>query len=117
MTNELNKWLALYIMKYIPIVDALGTKGYKYKNEDGKWDMISERDWTPIESRDQMARCEEKIPKGISELKYYHALVEICLDRKFQFVDTIHLHWTEGLIIAKASPLQRAEALYKTMEG
>ena len=112
MTNEeLNKWLAEFMgwEKNYPLFDQ-GWRWYQVPDSDF---IMRTVDWNPIEDRNQMAMCVEKIPKGISELRYYHSLIEICLNRKFQFVDTLNLHWTEGLTISKASPLQIAEALIK----
>jgi hypothetical protein len=106
INEELNKWLAEKVMGWSDMggywADEYGLR-YWINPEDAECDCEV---WNPSESRDQVAMCEEKIPEGKRELYIWK------LSRAYD----CSIYYITFKIVT-ASPLQRAEALYKTIEG
>jgi hypothetical protein len=110
MTNEeLNKWLAEKVMGWHvvnlrsePQHSKSAKLWYFDKNDTPVMRVIS---WNPTKDRNQMAMCEERIPDGKREL--YIWKLSQAYDYSIYYII---------FKIVTASPRQRAEALYKTME-
>ena len=114
MTNEeLNEYLARF-MEYDPGESIGYAPSWYFKLEWMKpvryQKVILISEWNPTEDRNQMAWCEEKITNPLVRGEYVNQLANICgLNNKYHVVNLYYL--------ITASPHQRAEALYKTMEG
>jgi hypothetical protein len=110
MTNkELNKWLAEEIMEWEATKDSFG---------DVSWypDGIMVEFWNPTKDLNQMARCEEKIPEDKYK-KYCLTLIDILGIERQSYADECLHYYTALFKFATPNARQRAEALYKTMEG
>jgi hypothetical protein len=116
MTNEeLNKYLAKFmgweesneVRSIIGTFNLVETPFYKDKNNKV---VIPVRMWNPTESLDQMAMCVQTIPEN-KQTAYLSNLMEICTG----YEDWDDASWENMFNLVEASPLQRAQAIYKTM--
>jgi hypothetical protein len=115
--EELNKYMAEFMGWVTGESIGYAPAWYFKKSANNIYEtVIPISNWNPTEDRNQMAMCEDRIPEDKYK-KYCLTLIDILGIERQSYADEC-LHYYKALFkFATPNTRQRAEALYKTMEG